>query len=97
MRWYRDGFCQAEKEQAEREGRDVYDVMNEQAAKVPAGSYGMMCCFSDVMNFIHWTHASPTFTNFQLEPDKYDKYTFYRAILENTALLVKGQIGRAHV
>lgn len=92
MRWYRDGFCQAEKEQAEREGRDVYDVMDERAAKVPAGSHGMMCCFSDVMNFIHWTHASPTFTNFQLEPDKYDKYTFYRAILENTALLVKGHI-----
>ena len=92
MRWYRDGFCQAEKEQAAREGRDVYDVMNEHAAKVPAGSYGMLCCFSDVMDFIHWTHASPTFTNFQLEPDRYDKYTFYRAILENTALLVQGHI-----
>ena len=41
MRWYRDGFCQAEKEQAEREGRDVYDVMNERAAKVPAGSHAL--------------------------------------------------------
>ena len=91
MRWYRDGFCQAEKAQAEAEGRDVYDIMNEHAEKVPAGSYGMLCCFSDVMNYIHWSHAAPTFTNFELEP-QFDKYTFYRAILENTALLVKGHI-----
>ena len=92
MRWFRDGFCQAEKEQAKAEGRDVYDVMNEKAANIPAGSHGMVCCFSDIMNYIHWTHAAPTFTNFELEPEKFNKYTFYRAILENTALLVRGHI-----
>ncbi len=92
MRWYRDGFCQAEKAEAAALGRDVYDLMNERAAKVPAGSHGMLCCFSDVMNFIHWTHASPTFTNFELDPERFDKYCFYRAILENTALLVRGHI-----
>lgn len=92
MRWFRDGFCQAEKEQAKAEGRDVYDIMNEHAKDIPAGSYGMLCCFSDVMNYIHWTHAAPTFTNFELEPEKFNKYTFYRAILENTALLVRGHI-----
>lgn len=92
MRWYRDGFCQAEKAEADACGRDVYDIMNDHAAKVPAGSYGMICCFSDIMNYIHWTHASPTFTNFGLDPEKFNKYTFYRAILENTALLVRGHI-----
>ena len=66
--------------------------MNEHAAEIPAGSYGMLCCFSDVMNYIHWTHASPTFTNFELDPERFNKYTFYRAILENTALLVRGHI-----
>ena len=66
--------------------------MNEKAANIPAGSYGMVCCFSDIMNYIHWTHAAPTFTNFELEPEKFNKYTFYRAILENTALLVRGHI-----
>ncbi|MBP1557804.1 MAG: autoinducer-2 kinase, partial [Oscillospiraceae bacterium] len=30
--------------------------------------------------------------NFELEPEKFNRYTFYRAILENTALLVKGHI-----
>ena len=93
MRWYRDGFCQAEKAEARERGiDDVYEVMNEHAAKIPAGSHGMLCCFSDVMNYIHWTHASPTFTNFELDPERFNKYTFYRAILENTALLVRGHI-----
>lgn len=92
MRWFRDGFCQNEKARSQETGRDVYDLMNEQAEKVPAGSHGMVCCFSDIMNYIHWTHASPTFTNFELDSKRYNKYTFYRAILENTALLVRGHI-----
>ena len=66
--------------------------MNEKAKDIPAGSYGMQCCFSDTMNFISWKHASPTFTNFQLEPEKFNRYTFYRAILENTALIVRSHI-----
>ena len=92
MRWYRDGFCQLEKKLAEEQGCDPYDLMNKEAEKIPAGSYGMMCCFSDVMNFISWKHASPTFTNFELDPEKFNRYTFYRAILENTALLAKGHM-----
>ena len=92
MRWFRDGFCQQEVEEAARTGQDPYDLMNEKAQQIPAGSYGMVCCFSDLMNFISWKHASPTFTNFQLEPGKFNKYTFYRSILENTALLVRGHI-----
>ena len=92
MRWFRDGFCQEEAAEAARTGRDTYDLMNEKAKDIPAGCYGMQCCFSDTMNFINWKHASPTFTNFQLEPEKFNKYTFYRAILENTALLVRSHI-----
>lgn len=92
MRWFRDGFCQYEKKLAEELGCDPYDIMNKEAEKIPAGCYGMMCTFSDVMNFISWKHASPTFTNFELDPEKFSRYTFYRAILENTALLVKGHM-----
>ena len=66
--------------------------MDKEAAKVPAGCYGMMCTFSDVMNFISWKHASPTFTNFELDPEKFSRYTFYRAILENTAMVTKGHL-----
>lgn len=96
MRWFRDGFCQLEKERAAAQGCDPYDLMNQEAEKIPAGCYGMMCCFSDVMNFINWKHASPTFTNFELDPGRFNRYTFYRAILENTALLVRGHIDMVH-
>ena len=67
-------------------------MMNEYAKDIAAGSYGMMCVFSDVMNFINWKHASPTFTNFELDPVRFSKYTFYRAILENTAMVTKGHL-----
>lgn len=92
MRWFRDGFCQLEKQQAEASGKDPYYLMDLEAKKIPAGSYGMMCAFSDVMNFISWKHASPTFTNFELDPVKFSKYTFYRAILENTAMITRGHL-----
>ncbi len=92
MRWYRDAFCTHEKEEAKKLNSDPYDLMNKEAAKIPAGSYGMMCAFSDVMNFTCWKHASPTFANFDFDPEKFNRYTFYRAILENTAMVTLGHI-----
>lgn len=96
MRWYRDAFCQLERQESERTGEDIYSIMNKKAAEIPAGSYGMMCAFSDVMNFISWKHASPTFTNFELNPEKFNRYTFYRAILENAAMVTKGHLDLVH-
>lgn len=92
MRWYRDAFCQEEQARAKQEGRDAYDLMNEEAQKIPAGCYGMMCTFSDVMNYIAWRHASPTFTNFDFDATRFNKYTFYRAIMENTAMVTRGHL-----
>ena len=92
MRWYRDAFCQEECRLAKEKRTDPYQLMNEQAEKIPAGCYGMMCTFSDVMNFIAWRHAAPTFTNFDFDAEKYNKYTFYRAIMENTALIARGHM-----
>lgn len=92
MRWYRDAFCQLEKQKAAETGKDAYDYMNEEAVKIPAGSYGMMCAFSDVMNYVNWKHAAPTFTNFALDPEKFNRYTFYRAIMENSAMVTRGNM-----
>ena len=92
MRWFRDGFCQREAEIAAKTGEDIYDLMNREAEKIPAGANGMLCTFSDVMNFTCWKHASPTFTNFSIDPKLHNRYTFYRAILENTALVTKGHV-----
>ncbi|MVB12707.1 Autoinducer-2 kinase [Caprobacter fermentans] len=92
MRWFRDGFCQLEKQRTAETGKDPYYLMDQEAKKIPAGCYGMLCAFSDVMNFIRWKHAAPTFTNFELDPDKFNRYTFYKAILENTAMVTKGHL-----
>ena len=92
MRWYRDAFCQEEVRRAAQLGTDPYTLMNEEAAKIPAGCYGMMCTFSDVMNFIAWKHAAPTFTNFDFNAAKFNKFTFYRAIMENAAMVTKGHL-----
>lgn len=80
MRWFRDAFC---------EGAD-YQVLDTYAAQIPAGSNGMVCTFSDVMNYINWRHATPAFMNFNLDVAAFNKYTFYRAIMENTALVTRG-------
>lgn len=42
-RWYRDMLCTGEKLQAERECRDAYELLDEEAALVPPGSDGL--CF----------------------------------------------------
>ncbi len=41
FRWYRDALGGAAQAQATAEGRDVYDVLTESAATVPAGSEGL--------------------------------------------------------
>ena len=92
MRWFRDGFCQEEIRKAKDLNTDPYQLMNAEAAAIPAGCYGMMCTFSDVMNFICWKHAAPTFTNFEFDPARFNKYTFYRAIMENAALVTRGHM-----
>ena len=92
MRWFRDAFCQEEVRRAEELGTDPYQLMNVEAEKIPAGCYGMMCAFSDVMNFIAWKHAAPTFTNFDFDAERFNKYTFYRAIMENTAMVTRGHL-----
>ena len=42
FRWLRDNLCKEEMEQAEREGKDAYALMDELAAGVPAGSEGLI-------------------------------------------------------
>jgi len=44
------------------------------------------------MNFSAWRHAAPTFTNFTFEAELFNKYTFYRSILESTALITYGHM-----
>jgi len=92
MRWFRDTFCNEEKRIAAEKNKDPYAILDEMALSVPAGSYGIICVFSDVMNYINWKHASPAFINFELDPQKYSKAAFYRAIMENACLVTLGHL-----
>jgi autoinducer 2 (AI-2) kinase len=46
------------------------------------------------MDYSHWIHASPTFTNLSVDPEKCNRVTLYRALLENTAIVVKSNLER---
>ncbi|WP_102026538.1 autoinducer-2 kinase [Salirhabdus sp. Marseille-P4669] len=92
MRWFRDSFCELEKYLQEQTGESIYDQMEKRAEKVPVGSNGMISTFSDKMNYISWKHASPSFLDFKLDAEKFNKATFYRAIMENAAFVTKGNI-----
>jgi len=96
MRWFRDAFCAEEKRLAAEQNTDPYALLDKAALSVPAGSYGMICAFSDIMNFVNWKHASPSFLNFELDPEKFNKACFYRAIMENTCLVTLGHLKLVH-
>jgi autoinducer-2 kinase len=92
MRWYRDSFCELEKHLEKETGESIYAQMEKRARNVPVGSNGMVATFSDKMNYISWKHAAPSFIDFKLDSDKFNKATFYRAIMENAAFVTKGNI-----
>ncbi|WP_314138921.1 autoinducer-2 kinase [Buttiauxella noackiae] len=87
MRWFRDAFCAEEKLLAERLGVDTYALLEEMAARVPAGSHGVMPIFSDAMHFKQWYHAAPSFINLSIDPEKCNKATLFRALEENAAIV----------
>jgi len=90
LRWFRDTFCRYEVEQAKILNTSPFDLLNEAAKDVPVGSNGVLCSFSSVMDYKEWKHPAPCFTNFGIDPEKYNTATFYRAILENSALVTLG-------
>jgi xylulokinase len=42
LKWFKDKLCQAEGAEAERSGKDVYDILNPKAAAVEPGSEGLL-------------------------------------------------------
>ncbi|WP_418641203.1 autoinducer-2 kinase [Sulfurimonas sp. ST-27] len=87
MRWFRDAFCQTEKEEASLCGKDVYEVLEEKAQKIPAGSYDILPIFSDVMKYGKWYHAAPSFLNLGLDAEKYNHISMFRSLEENAAIV----------
>ena len=87
MRWYRDAFCELEKKEAQHSGRDVYDILQEKASKVPIGSNGVMPIFSDVMRYGKWYHASPSFLGLNIDEKTCNRITLFRSLMENAAIV----------
>ncbi len=93
MRWFRDAFCEFEQAQARAEGRDVYSLLEEQAAALPPGSNGVFGIFSNLMNAKHWVHAAPAFVGFDVTaPERAGKKECFRAIEESAAYASLGHL-----
>ena len=91
MRWYRDAFCDAEAAVARSRGIDPYVVMEQAAAAIPPGSNGVYAILSNLMNARRWTHASPSFLQFDLgNPAGSGRAACIRAIEEAAAYVVRG-------
>jgi D-xylulose kinase len=90
-RWFRDQFGQTEKMEAERSGKDPYDLLNEQAARVPPGSRGVIliphCMGSGAP---HWNpNDRGVMFGFTIG---HEKGCLVRAIMEGTAFEIRENI-----
>lgn len=92
MRWFRDAFCEVEQLEALRTGRDAYEILEEKAKDVPIGANGIIAIFSDVMDYISWRHAAPSFLNLTIDPTKTGKKEMFKSIQENAALVTYGNL-----
>ena len=93
MRWFRDAFCEPEREEAARRGVDPYVVMEEAAARVPPGSEGITAIFSNVMDAKRWVQASPSFLGFDVDrPAASNRSACIRALEEQAAYTARGHL-----
>ncbi len=92
LRWYRDTFAGAEISVGEALGRDPYDVMSEEAARVPAGSEGLI--FLPYLTGERTPYADPNargvFFGVTLRSDKAH---FVRSVLEGVAYGLRDSFG----
>ncbi len=89
MRWFRDAFCDLEKQEAAQRGIDTYAILEEKAQDVPVGANGIIPIFSDSMNYGKWYHASPSFLNLSIDPNICNKASMFKALQENACIVSK--------
>ena len=93
MRWFRDAFCQSEKEKAARLGVDAYELMEEEASQAPPGANGVFGIFSNLMNSRQWIHGSPSFLQYDVtSPETSGKKESIRAIEEAAGYVSLGHL-----
>lgn len=84
VKWFRQTMCQFEIEAEKAGGRNAYDVLNEQAANIPAGSEGLIVLpyFMGERSPIWDSDAKGTIVGLSLA---HSKAHIYRAFLEAVA------------
>jgi autoinducer 2 (AI-2) kinase len=87
MRWFRDAFCEMEKQEAKERGMDPYTVLEEKAKEVPVGSHGIIPIFSDSMKYGKWYHAAPSFLNLSIDPEVCNRVSMFRSLQENACIV----------
>ncbi len=87
MRWFRDAFCQYQKDKAKHMNIDAYALLENMASKVPVGSHGIMPIFSDDMKYGKWYHAAPSFINLNIDPEICNIASMFRSLQENAAIV----------
>ena len=87
MRWFRDAFCEIEKQEAKERGIDTYTVLEEKAKEVPVGSHGILPIFSDSMKYGKWYHAAPAFINLSIDPEVCNRASMFRSLQENACIV----------
>jgi autoinducer 2 (AI-2) kinase len=91
FRWFRDAFCDLERERAAASGRSSYELMEEAAMSVPPGANGVVGLFSNVMNAKRWVQTAPGFLGFDIgDPSGSGKKECIRAIQEAAAYAAFG-------
>ncbi len=91
LQWFRDSFGELEKASADREGREVYDLLTARAAEVPASSDGLI-----MLPFLVGA-ACPEFDSsargvfFGITPG-HTKGHFVRAILESIGYAIRANL-----
>jgi xylulokinase len=91
LKWFKDRFCEEEKQQAARRGSDVYDLLCEEAAQVAPGSEGLiMLPHLEGAGFPEFAPAARGVL-FGLTL-RHGKPHFIRAILESVAYLIRSDV-----
>ncbi|MED0686064.1 MULTISPECIES: gluconokinase [Anoxybacillus] len=87
LRWLRDEFGAQEKEVAKRLGVDPYDLLTQYAARVPAGSEGLLFLpFLSGERAPYWdAHARGTFFGIRLQ---HKREHFIRSVMEGVCMSV---------
>ncbi|MFH0795496.1 MAG: xylulokinase [Candidatus Omnitrophota bacterium] len=91
LRWFRDNFCLSEISRAKKEGKDPYELMTEEAGKVPAGSEGMI--FLPYLTGERTPHANPLArATFFGATSRHTRAYFIRAVLEGITFALKDTV-----